>query len=267
MHRPPRGVGTPGTPPLPWGHRHGAGHCSRGVPQAGTPRTFARRLDCHLLADVAAAGRGDSSHPEQVLLAPVQVGDAVEQLVRAGLVLAGSLWRGTGRRRSLCETLSAEPQPLRVHPEQQQQLSSAHTAQCRGEPAGVVIPPGSRADERTDGCSGIPVPGKGRCPGTAELLQGQPAGNPSRAGPNPLRPQREAKGSPKPRWGHHAAHCPSPALALRTGQAPGTVPITAGTKSPCPKHDARGRTAWHSTLCQHRAGMGLHDPVAQDGCI
>lgn len=64
------------------------------VPGSWWPaHTFPSRLDGDFLTDVAAAGGGDGSHPEHVLLPAVQVGNAVEELVRAGLVLTGSLWR------------------------------------------------------------------------------------------------------------------------------------------------------------------------------
>lgn len=56
--------------------------------------TLASRLDNDLLTAVAPAGRGHGRHPQQILLAPVQVGDPVEELLRTGLVLAGSLWGG-----------------------------------------------------------------------------------------------------------------------------------------------------------------------------
>lgn len=66
-------------------------------PRAGSPcHTFPCRLDGDFLADVATAGRGDGGHPQHVLLPAVQVGDAVEELVGAGLVLAGGLQRGPG---------------------------------------------------------------------------------------------------------------------------------------------------------------------------
>lgn len=58
--------------------------------------TLASRLDGDLLAAVPPACRGDRSHPQQVLLSPVQVGDPVEELFRTRLVLAGSLW-GRGK--------------------------------------------------------------------------------------------------------------------------------------------------------------------------
>lgn len=76
-------------------HSHpGAGdsRATARVPLPARPhRTFPGRLDGDLLADVAAAGGGDGSHPQQVLLPAAQVGDAVEELVGAGLVLAGGL--------------------------------------------------------------------------------------------------------------------------------------------------------------------------------
>lgn len=56
--------------------------------------TLASRLDDDLLTAVAPAGRGHGRHPQQVLLASVQMGDPVEELLRTRLILAGSLWGG-----------------------------------------------------------------------------------------------------------------------------------------------------------------------------
>ena len=58
--------------------------------------TLASRLNGDLLAAVAPAGRGDGSHPQQVLLPSVQVGDPVEELLWTRLILTGSLW-GRGK--------------------------------------------------------------------------------------------------------------------------------------------------------------------------
>lgn len=53
--------------------------------------TLARRLNGDLLTAVAPASRGDSGHPQQVLLPAVQVRNPVEELLWTRLVLAGSL--------------------------------------------------------------------------------------------------------------------------------------------------------------------------------
>lgn len=66
------------------------------------PHTFPSRLDGDFLTDVATARRGDSSHPQHVLLPTVQVSDAVEELVWAGLVLTGGLQGGKQEKAWLC---------------------------------------------------------------------------------------------------------------------------------------------------------------------
>lgn len=109
-------------------------------------------------------------------------------------------------------------------------------------------------------------PGKDAALAPAELQRGQPGGNPSRAGPNPLRSQREAKGSPKPTWGHCIAHsdCLSPAVALGTGLAVRNTRDSPHHKATLPQACPKGKDclAQHPTVppCQHRAGMGLYDP-------
>lgn len=148
----------------------------------------------------------------------------------------------------------------------EQRLGSALIPQCRAEPAGVVIPPGS---PRSRWLCSILVPGKGHCPGPAELQQGQPGGNPHRDGPNPLRSQREAKGSPKATRGHRIAHsvCSSPAGALWTGLAVCKHRGQSPSQShPAPRNEGKDCLAQHPAVppCQHH-GMGSTSPVDRMG--
>lgn len=53
--------------------------------------TLGSWLHCDLLAVVSPAGCGDSSGPDQVLLPVVEMGDAVEEKLWIGFILAGHL--------------------------------------------------------------------------------------------------------------------------------------------------------------------------------
>lgn len=78
-------------------------------------QTFSSRLNGDFLAHVAPPCGSDSSNPEQVLLPAVQVCDAIEQLLRACFILAGSLQknrRRTGLQLDQTAFLLAQRRPL-----------------------------------------------------------------------------------------------------------------------------------------------------------
>lgn len=140
--------------------------------------------------------------------------------------------------------------PSRVYPEHS---GPAHTPQCRGEPAGVVIPPGSRAAAQEQ-MAEHPCSRERVLPWHRRAAAAPAWSQPQLGWPKPTR----GKGGPQNPSGVTASPaqpCGGPEDRAGSVRALGTVPIIAGTKSPCPKNATRARTA--TRLCHHASsGQG-----------